>query len=74
MRRENALESNANAFDALIGRLVKVVYQDSGGEVKVRKGLLVVVNGDFLQIQTHGHTYMISRASISEIKTLGEVS
>lgn len=60
-----------NAFDSLIGRLVKVVYTDSGGEVKVKKGQLVSADLEFIQLKTYAHAYVIKRSAITELKTLG---
>lgn len=62
----------SNAFDALVGRLVKIVYCDSGGEVKVKKGKLIAADQDFIRLQTFNHTYVIKRSSISELKTIEE--
>lgn len=61
-----------NAFDSLIGRLVKVVYCDSGGEVKIKKGRLVSADLEFIQLQTYAHTYVIKRDAITELKTWEE--
>lgn len=60
-----------NALEPLVGKLIKVVYSDSG-EAKVRKGKLLAADGQFLTIQTFDHTYAIGRACIVEIKTLEE--
>ena len=59
-----------NAFEALVGCLIKIVYRDSGGEVKVKKGRLISASGEFLQLKTYNHTYVIQRSAISELKTL----
>lgn len=59
-------------LDALIGQLVKVVYSDSGGEVKVKKGNLISADGEFLRLRTFEHTYIIKRSAITELKTLEE--
>ncbi len=59
-----------NAFDALVGKLVKIVYRDSGGEVKVKKGHLIAVDPDFIRVETFQHTYVIRRDTISELKTI----
>ncbi|MEM3453517.1 MAG: hypothetical protein QW835_07850 [Candidatus Hadarchaeum sp.] len=59
----------SDPFDALVGQLVKVVYTDSGGEVKIKKGRLLFVGADFIQLQTLNHTYIIRRSGISELRT-----
>ena len=59
----------ANAFDALIGQLVKVVYTDSGGEVKIKKGTLLAADSEFIRLRTYEHTYIIKRSAISELRT-----
>lgn len=61
-----------NAFDALVGKLVKIVYRDSGGEVKVKKGHLIAVDPDFIRLQTFQHAYVIRRDTISELRTIEE--
>ncbi len=60
-----------NAFDSLIDQLVKVVYSDSGGEIKIKKGRLVSADLEFIQLKTYAHTYVIKRSAITELKTLG---
>ncbi len=60
-----------NAFESLIGQLVKIVYSDSGGEVKIKKGRLISADLEFIQLKTHVHTYVIKRSAITELKTLG---
>lgn len=59
-----------NAFDSVIGRLVKVIYKDSGGETKIKKGHLIAADAEFIQLETWEHTYMIRRTAISELRTV----
>lgn len=58
-----------DALESLQGRLIKVVYSDSG-EVKVRKGQLVGLDDHFITVRTFNHTYAIARPQIIELKTL----
>lgn len=58
-----------NALEPLIGKLVKVVYQDSG-ETKIRKGTLIAADDQFLTLKTFHHSYAIGRGGVIEIKTL----
>lgn len=71
-KREREVErvQPVNTFDALVGKLVKAVYCDSGGEVKIKKGTLVAADTDFIQLRTYEHTYIIKRSAITELKTL----
>ncbi len=65
---------NTNAFTSLVNQLVKVIYTDSGGQVKIRKGRLLAADSDFIRLKTYEHTYVIKRSTISELKTFGEGS
>jgi len=58
-----------SAFDAFVGRIVKIVYNDDG-EIKVKKGRLISDDGEFLQLRTYEHTYIINRTAITELKLL----
>lgn len=70
-RKRRRRRLNANALESLIGKLVKVVYRDSG-EVKVRKGTLIAADDQFLTLKTFNHTYAVGRGNITEIKTIEE--
>ena len=61
----------SNALESLIGKLIKIVYSDSG-ETKIRKGKLAAADDQLLTLQTLEHTYCIGRNCVIEIKLLEE--
>lgn len=66
------MENVPDAFGSFVGKLVKIVYRDCGGETKVRKGTLESVDSEFLKLVTREHSYLIQRSTISELSTVEE--
>lgn len=60
-----------DAVEPLLGKLVKIVYSDSG-ETKIRKGVLIAFDSTLLTVKCFEHTYAIARSQIVEVKTLEE--
>ncbi|MEM4973141.1 MAG: hypothetical protein QXR87_05480 [Candidatus Hadarchaeales archaeon] len=70
MVMEKINQPEADPFAPFIGRLVKAVYLDGAGELKIRKGWLIQATGDFVLIRTYVRTYLVPKRQISELKEL----
>jgi hypothetical protein len=57
-------------FTERLGKLNRIVYKDPGGEVKVKTGIIVGADGQFLKLKTFRHVYVISKATVSEIRSV----
>ncbi|MEM3452498.1 MAG: hypothetical protein QW835_02595 [Candidatus Hadarchaeum sp.] len=66
------LEGAAPNYGRFVGKLVKVVFKEPGAPVETKKGQFVSYDGNFVELRTHEHTYLISCRSIIAIKIFGQ--
>lgn len=57
----------ASQFNALLGKIVTISYQD-GPEPVTKKGRLVNIEGEFLILETWSNRFYIKQASIITLK------
>jgi len=58
-------------LNELVGRLVNITFQDADAPTS-KKGRVISVGEDFIELQTFHNTFLIRRSAIIALKTFGE--